>query len=214
MVLVLAQLLVYGGSVYISTRKVFTLELLSFTIFPTLDWLSDVLYIVVVPYYSEALFGFSVLFFFFPGVLFAHTIAEKQLYPHVMSLQPPSPPRMTSEKWFWIGFYEDTSNPAIAGRASPCTCGGIWRESMWKGCLFFPEWIYLCVRQMMDLILFCLCLVINVFRLSLLFLLGMFLFQCKTICNKRVWDLWCHMWTGNDTHQMDHEIDVSNLNKA
>ena len=162
------------------------LAIFFFNIFPALDLLSDIQYILSTPFYSQGLFYSCVVFIFLPSLMFVHVLLEKgaplamfKLLDHIPGCS---------------GSYEILEKELLQ------IMGGDFGGSPWKlpRSFLFVLWMLICIAFF-----------------SPVYIFGAFCYQSKVIAIKPVWDTWILLWTFSNNYSMEEfQIDTAILNES
>ncbi len=162
-------------------------------LFPTMDILSDLAYIMTSIYYDKYVFLSSVFFFIAPNFLWFFKVYEMKAYP---CFYIPFP-----GYWFInenIVFLSSENGIPLINGDRPKGIPTKWEkvDSIGKFCLVFPFWLYYIPQQ---LVMYGLLMVWIILHSPFLIFwggIGIFLFQCKVLSIAVVWNIWFLGWVG------------------
>jgi len=184
------------------------------SLFPTIDIVSDINYLVVTRYFDMALFSISAAVLLLPNVLFIWIVATvrgqntgKRAFPTM--LKKSFPGLRFHRKIFWLssegGF---PLNPITDVAVQIFDNHDSIPKLMVLGC----TWLFFLASQIGYLMVFGVWLIIAGCFLVGWLLLGIWVFQNKTLSTKLVWNLWFRVWTGTTEFDKMVEVDVAILN--
>jgi hypothetical protein len=169
-----------------------------FTSASSIDFVSDVAYVTQVKFYNKSVFILAVIALFLSLGHFVLYVVRKKVRPTFFA---PFPGTYLSPNVWWLS--SSKGSPFIDGKAAP---GGFEEHSN------LPKFVVFCFRWLVVVIvqvLFCgfyaayVCVHIAVWWGPMM-LLGCFLFQLKSICVKRVWNVWVSLFTLTPTTLVQH----------
>ena len=156
-----------------------------FNIFPALDLISDIQYILSTPFYSQPLFYSCVVFIFLPSLSFISVLSEK------------GAPMCLFKVLDFTGLSYDSLEKKMLEVMKGDFSG---ENSIWKFCqaIMTSLWVLICV-----------------IGYSPVYVLGAFCYQSKVIAIKAVWDKWIFLWTCSSNYAMeDLQVDTAILNES
>ena len=163
--------------------------------FPTLDILSDLAYILSNRYASIPLFACGIVFFFTPNIIFFHKLNEIGAYPS-FCLQY----FYTDESW--DGVNKLKNNKSIYDKVF-----WIQHETWVNKIIMFPMQ---CITAAPAL-----ALIFVTFPFYFIWsVIGLYIFQCKVLAIGRVWTGWMYVWTGHNNFRKEVKVDTGILNEA
>ena len=158
-----------------------------FNIFPALDLISDIQYILSTPFYSQTLFYMCVVFIFLPSFAFMFLLLEKGVPLWLFKIL---------DLCLGHGKYDSLEREFLE------TLREILRFEI--NCSKILRFIGLLLWML-------LCIIVA----SPIYVLGAFCYQSKVIAIKAVWDAWIFLWTCSTNYGMeDIQVDTAILNES
>ncbi len=197
--LFLSALLFAGENVYI----MFVLGL-----FPFLDIVSDMIYILSIKFWSFELFACAIIFFVVPSSMFIYKLIKMRACPRLMQFVGVD---IMNGKYIWLSVSPEGS-PLINGKRSSLSYEE--HDGIEKLAWFWVLWALLVAFQLLFLVV---CLVwyafASVFLVAWLFV-GLFLYQTKMLAIDKVWNTWFYTWSQSDYYHKEISLDASVLNES
>lgn len=211
-VILLASLFIY----FTSQAKERKYEAFLLMIFPTLDVLSDLLYICTTTFISDIILSLSLVSFILPNILFLAILRRANaLIPSNLLLYPGF--IYVSRNLIWLGV--SNGYPLFDGEKLSLSFDS--HDSIPKITSYIVIWIVLILCQLVYLLIYLLVWPIISFILILLWsIVGLYLFQSKCICIGPVWNYWFKQWIGDEKMKLlnlnkpDDHIDFAILNES
>jgi len=191
--LVLCLLGLFIGALYFAED----LKVVAFVImmFPTLDILSDLAYILSNRYASIPLFVCGIVFFFTPNIIFFHKLNEIGAYPS-FCLQ------YFYKEESWDGINKLQNKKGIYDKVF-----WIQHETWVNRIVMFP---LQCITAIPAVVLICI-----TFPFYFVWsIIGLYIFQCKVLSIGRVWTMWMYVWTGHNGFRKEVKVDTGILNES
>lgn len=162
-------------------------------LFPTMDILSDLAYIMTSIYYDKYVFLSSVFFFIAPNFLWFFKVYEMKAYP---CFYIPFPGYLFINENI-VFLWSEHGIPTINGDR----CKGIptkWEkiDSVGRFLLVLPFWLYYIPLQLVMYGLLVVWIILHSPFLIFWGGIGIFLFQCKVLSIAVVWNIWFLGWVG------------------
>jgi hypothetical protein len=194
--------------------------------FPTLDVLSDVLYLTTTLYYTRYLCILSVIFLMAPSVLWIHEISSKKAYPTPLvwpfpptesqQHEPPSGSLLSLEKpkatdFLVITISSTSSTPLYHG--TPMKPFFVNHDGIPHLLSFAAIWIGAFLYQGFLLFLLLSWLFLSFLFQFSWFFLGIFLHLTKLFSIGKVQSFWFYFWTGTNDFFCDRDVDIGTLNR-
>ena len=198
-ILFLSALLFAGENVYI----MFVLGL-----FPFLDIVSDMVYILSIKFWSFELFICAIIFFVVPSSMFVYKLIKMRAYPRLIQFVGVE---VMQDQYIWLSVSPEGS-PLINGQRSSLSYQE--HDGIEKLVWFWVLWVLLVSFQAVFLVL---CLIwysfASVLLLAWLFA-GLFLYQTKMLAIGKVWNTWFYTWTQSTDYHKEISLDASVLNES
>ena len=210
------------------TREKF-LPLFANVFFPSLDFFSDIAYIVTNVFYSPFFFGLTVLFVAFPIPIFMWEVffveeAFPQLFPYfndmwflrIVQNEIPRKPDESDDAYFLKERYKGDKiyYPSYRGERRLFPFFSLEKhDDLTYVLMEIIAWFLAIVLQTVVFILWLLAIIVyDIVFLPFWFFLGVVLHATKVIAIGTVWNLWFQVWVGNKGHDTHVEIDTYQLN--
>ncbi len=203
--------------VLIRTCKEYSFMYLVISSFASLDFGSDIFYLLFSNYRTNELawasFAFSVclpIVYFTYVVLIQHNLIPHFLYDWYIG-------RVISRrfKWniFWIWLSSERGAPLVNNKRLSCTFNN--HDSLVKVAVFITVWVALLAMQAVTLIPFFIwVIVLSPYYLPLI-VIGSFLFHTKLLAHKDVWNMYVTLFTGRSSRYGKTSVyDTKLLNDA
>ncbi len=197
--LFLSALLFAGENVYI----MFVLGL-----FPFLDIVSDMIYILSIKFWSFELFICAIVFFVVPSSMFVYKLIKMRACPRLIQFVGVE---VMQDQYIWLSVSPDGS-PLINGQRSSLSYEE--HDGIEKLVWFWVLWALLVAFQVVFLMLclFWYCFA-SVLLLAWLFA-GLFLYQTKMLAIGKVWNTWFYTWSQSTDYHKEISLDASVLNES
>ena len=210
---IIACLLYLWGCMSVTPEHRTTMFLITF--FPALDVLTDVNYVASTGYSTIVLFVCSFVFVLLPNIMFVHILmnARSCVYghvaiPHLIYKYPGY--KYINESVWWLS---QRQGVPIGYNNVPWERYE-YHDSIPKGIILLLTWVVAIALQCGCLVLYALWLICCSGFLCVWFVMGLWIFQNKTLAAKDVWNLWFRVWTGSNEFDKEMGIDVSILNES
>ena len=206
------------------------MKLFVISLFPTVDIVSDFNYAVTTRYYDLTLFILSAISILFTFVLFLRklvTLPDRKGNGHRIAF--PSmivnsfPGFKYDKRLFWFEV-EGSSEPPQSSRSHPGYPKGSdmflrgldtsHHDSVPKFLLFLLCWVLMIILQLLSLVAYLMWLILAPLFCCVWFVVGVWVYQNKTLATKYVWNGWFQVWTGTNEFDTDVDIDVGVLNES
>ena len=202
------QLVVFGvlaltvyGVCCVLTRKP---EFVVFTVFPMLDIVSDLLYLLQNTFYSKVLFGMCILFIVLPNTFFLRLANDMgALVPHILL---PVPAFLEDGTLLWLG--NNHGFPLFRGQRLSVSFDK--HDGILKVVWFWVVWAVCLAAQSVSLSVFLACyapfIAFHVTFSALWLAFGFFLYQIKVMAVGSVWTFWFRVWRRRDGDKHDSKV--------
>lgn len=188
------------------------LSLITFTIMPALDTVSNSLYMLQTNFYSPLLFALVVLFHFLPDTVLIYRMREYGAL--IPGYYIPQPRFLTDGSLWWLG--GEGGFPTYFGKKMSCTFER--HDTLMKILSFWVVWIVSIGAQIG-------CIFLYVFRhtpyilIHLPFwgvwmLIGCYCYQIKAMAIGKIWLGWFRVWLNSNKMDSDVAIDTDIMNQS
>ena len=189
-------------------------DLVAFSIFPCLDVMSDLLYLLQNTFYNEAVFIACIVSIVLPNTLFLRLVIKMgALTPHILL---PVPAFMEDGTLLWLGYQH--GYPLFRGERLSFSFDK--HDSILKAVAYWVVWsVCIALQAMCVFILVLLYAPYLAFQIpfcALWLLFGFFLYQIKMMAVGRVWTVWFRLWRRRDNGKHDSTvlIDTGIMNES
>jgi hypothetical protein len=176
----------YFAQIYFAKRDRWATAI--FTGGPAADFASDVVYVMQVKFYDKYVFAAGLIVLFLSSLSFINHLRKIRATPGFFVAFP--------------GYYVFNSviflsshryAPFIDGKPAP---GDFKRhDDLMKVTAFIFLWILCVVAQAIWLVLFGIWCILHCIWWIPVLIFGMFFYQLKAVCVKRIWNIWIWLWT-------------------
>jgi hypothetical protein len=177
-------------------------------LFPFLDIVSDMIYILSIKFWSFELFICAIVFFVVPSSMFVYKLIKMRAYPRLIQFVGVE---VMQDQYIWLSVSPEGS-PLINGQRSSLSYQE--HDGIEKLVWFWVLWALLVSFQAVFLVL---CLIwysfASVLLLAWLFA-GLFLYQTKMLAIGKVWNTWFYTWTQSTDYHKEISLDASVLNES
>ena len=188
--------------------------LVAFTIFPAMDVISDILYLLQTTFENQALFFTCIVFIFLPNSIFIFKIYRMGALVPSFLVKLPSI-MVDRSTLLWLG--EEKGYPLYYGEKLRVSFDR--HDSLMKLVSYWIVWV-VCIIVQMFTVVFVILLYIPVFAVHIPFwivwlLLGFYCNQIKAMAIKRVWTVWFQLWTNSNKFDSKAQlVDTGVMNEA
>lgn len=181
------------------------LVVLIIMLFPALDAVTDLVYLLVSRFYNVVVFIICVLFFLHPLPMFLHKLYRYRAWPYSLRYI------------WWLGYSSSAAAagtvqgdhipyPTCLGRRVALLCSFEHHDSLYAVLLEGLTWVAAVAAQALTLVLLPL-------FLTLWLAVGVFLQMTKTIAMGTMWNVWFQVWTGYQHWDDEYgTVDTEDLN--
>ncbi len=198
-ILFLSALLFAGENVYI----MFMLGL-----FPFLDIVTDMIYILSVKFWNFTLFVCAIIFFVVPSSMFIYKLVRMRAYPGLIKFYGLN---FTNNHYLWLSVSVN-GFPLINGKRSSLSYEE--HDGIEKLAWYWLLWVLLISLQIVFLVLSVLWQFIALMFLVVWLVVGLFLYQTKMLAIGIVWNTWFFSWTRSNDFDKTINLDASVLNES
>ncbi|MEK9698547.1 MAG: hypothetical protein VW270_22435, partial [Candidatus Poseidoniales archaeon] len=168
-----------------------------FSFFPALDFISDIVYVLEVGFVSPYLFYAAIVCLFLSGLMFVNELAKLESYP---SFLIPFPGKYLFAKVRWLS--HEGMSPLVEGQ----NVGFERHDNLPKVFAFIVLWLFLIGLQVIWFVMYILWIILHCVWWGPWLVFGLILYQLKSMCVKRVYNLWIYGWTLSTDHfKLDYE---------
>jgi hypothetical protein len=172
-----------------------------------MDVNTDLLYGLVEKFYNRTLFYLSIFFYVLPN--FAFIVQLRNVRPYVMS---PLFLKFLKDNFIWLGVTEwrPTYHNEPLLNCIPN------HDNIFFVLAYILKWIVFVILQILSIIVMILLIILSIPCQIYWFLLGLILFQSKSIAINSIWNKWFYIYSGdvNIEQKEDGEIDLSFLHRS
>ena len=198
-ILFLTSLLFAGENMYI----MFTLG-----IFPFLDIVSDMIYILSVKFWTVELFVCATLFFVIPSLMFIFKLVRMKAYPRLIKFVGLD---IMNDRYIWLTVSPD-GYPLINGERSILSYEE--HDGIEKLTWYWLLWILLFVCQFFFILSSVIWYMVASIFLVAWLITGLFLYQTKMLAVGKVWNVWFFTFTQSNNFNKEINLDASVLNES
>ena len=198
-ILFLSALLFAGENAYI----MFILGL-----FPFLDILSDMVYILSIKFWSFELFICAIVFFVVPSFMFVFKLSRMKAYPRLIKFAGLT---ITDGVYLWLSVSPDGS-PLVNGER--LTLSYLEHDGIEKLVWYWVFWILLLTAQVVFVALSIVWQFVSIVLAIAWLFTGLFLYQTKMLAIGKVWNTWFYTWTQCSDFDKEIGLDASVLNES
>ncbi len=177
-------------------------------LFPFLDIVSDLIYILSVKFWSVEILFFALFFFVVPSSVFVYKLVHMKVYPRLIKY---AGVEIMNDKYIWLTVNSDGS-PLINGERS--TWSYEEHDGLEKLAWFWLLWIILVGLQSLFLLLGVVWYVLMAIFLLAWLVVGLFLYQTKMLAIGKVWNYWFYTWTQSNEFDKEINLDATVLNES
>ena len=177
-------------------------------LFPLLDIVSDMVYILSVKFWNFELLICAIIFFVVPSSMFVYKLIRMGAYPHLVKFVGLE---IMHDKHIWLGVSPE-GFPLINGERS--TLLHKEHDSIDKLMWYWVLWLLLLAFQVMFLVICFVWYFLVAVLLVVWLFVGFTLYQTKMLAIGKVWNAWFSTWTQSDFFNKEISLDASVLNES
>ena len=178
------------------------------SLFPFLDIVSDMIYILSVKFWNIEILFFALFFFVVPSSMFVYKLVHMKVYPRFIKYVGIE---IMNDKYIWLTVNSDGS-PLINAERS--TWSYVEHDGLEKLAWFWLLWIILVGLQSLFLLLGIVWYAVMTIFLLAWLVVGLFLYQTKMLAIGKVWNYWFYTWTQSNEFDKEINLDATVLNES